>query len=150
MSMSWLVITLNSFKCSTPEAPSFILVLYNFFIRNTLFVVMFFSYKSCNYFHRLSAVFSSSTLNYTFFARYCRIVVMAFLSIFFQSSSSIIEGFFATPAIGKHWSLRIDIFSIWYFHREKLSPLSFSISLITVSILLANLATKNRSFDTSC
>ena len=135
---SWLVIILNLFKCYATEAPSFILRLYSLFIKKTLFDDVFFSYKSCNFFHRPSVVFSPATLKYTFFAEYYRAIAIAFLSSLFQSSTIINEGFFATPSIGKYWSFKINMSSICDFHRAKLAPFNFSMSLTIVASMLLN------------
>ena len=58
---NWLTIVLNAFRCSVTEFPSFILRLYSFFCRNSLFTRDLDWYKVPNLFHKSFVVASLDT-----------------------------------------------------------------------------------------
>src|SRR5271168_778310 len=82
-----LTTVLNAFKCSVTESPYFILRLYSFFRRNSLFTRDLDWYKVPNLSHRAFAIASPDTFNNTEFETHNRIVLFAFRSNFFHSSS---------------------------------------------------------------
>ena len=83
---SWLTKVLKAFRCSVTKSPSCILRWYNFFQRNNLFSRDFDWYKFPNLSHSSLAVDSPETFNRTESTRQSRIVLLALLSNFSQSS----------------------------------------------------------------
>src|SRR3984885_10788392 len=78
---------LNAFRCSVTESPSFILRLYSFFRRNSLFTRDLDWYKVPNLSHKGFAIASPDTFSNTESETQYRIVLFAFRSSFFHSSS---------------------------------------------------------------
>lgn len=115
--------------------PSFILKLYNFFHKNTLFTRDLNYCEAPNLFHNAFTITYLKTFHNTKFERHNCIMFPTFRSNLVQSSVNILFDM-VHGSIMIHWSFSTKRYSILIFHNLKLFPLNWSISifeLVTIS-----------------
>lgn len=127
-----IMAVLKESKCSITQSCSSILRGYNFFPWKYLFTNDFDWYKFPDLSHIFFAVSSPKTFNNTYWStRQCCIMLLVFLSIFFQSSCDIPAR--AIPSlIATHCSQSTRKSSILSFHNSKFFWFNFSISICEV------------------
>jgi len=114
---------------------------YSCFLRYTLLERLFVNNNASNLDHKLITIFSSITLYMTSFARHNWIILAAFRSISFQSSSNIPTGFvnFSCKVLWR-CCYTSSVFTL-FCHKPKFSlPLNFSTSNLVAELPIFNIS----------